>query len=238
MPAARASLASVAKRSTPAISPSSLAAVKGPKPGSSSSCGAIWATRSAISASRPSVAAVSSRRRRNSSRAMRTLAVCSARARRRAICVDHFFENKALIGSLSSGQRSCRCQSSVVVESDTGDGRGARGGRSRAAGRARRRPAARTATCRRLRAAPPARRRGHQCGQTCRARGRRDAHRSSTGRDADDALAAADEEPLDAPETCRQSSSAQTRSSPSERAQLSSARKSSSLTRMVVSSIS
>ena len=49
-PAARASLASVAKRWAPAISPTSLAAVSGPKPGSVSSCGAIWATRSAISA--------------------------------------------------------------------------------------------------------------------------------------------------------------------------------------------
>ena len=50
-PAARASLASVAKRSAPAISPTSLAAVSGPKPGSESSCGAIWATSWAISAS-------------------------------------------------------------------------------------------------------------------------------------------------------------------------------------------
>ena len=51
MPAARASLASVAKRSAPAISPTSLAAVSGPKPGSESSCGATWATSSAISLS-------------------------------------------------------------------------------------------------------------------------------------------------------------------------------------------
>ena len=40
-PAARASLAGVAKRWAPAISPTSLAAVSGPNPGSVSSCGAI-----------------------------------------------------------------------------------------------------------------------------------------------------------------------------------------------------
>ena len=50
-PAARASLAAVAKRCAPAISPTSLAAVKGPNPGSESSCGAIVATRPAISRS-------------------------------------------------------------------------------------------------------------------------------------------------------------------------------------------
>ena len=61
---------------------------------------------------------MSSRRRRSSSRAIRTRAVCSARARRRAIAGVHFFENSAPPGSSSSGQRSCRCQSSVVVERD------------------------------------------------------------------------------------------------------------------------
>jgi hypothetical protein len=40
-PAARARLAAVAKRWAPAISPTSLAAVSGPKQGSVSSCGAI-----------------------------------------------------------------------------------------------------------------------------------------------------------------------------------------------------
>src|SRR6478672_8125882 len=39
MPAARASLASEAKRSAPAISPTSLAAVSGPQPGSATSWG-------------------------------------------------------------------------------------------------------------------------------------------------------------------------------------------------------
>jgi hypothetical protein len=43
MPPARASLASLAKRWAPAISPISLPAVNGPKPGSASSCGATWA---------------------------------------------------------------------------------------------------------------------------------------------------------------------------------------------------
>ena len=48
-PAARASLAGVANRWAPAISPTSLAAVKGPNPGSECSCGAIAATSLAIS---------------------------------------------------------------------------------------------------------------------------------------------------------------------------------------------
>ena len=43
-PAARASLASLANLPAPAISPTSLAAVSGPRPGSVSSCVAICAT--------------------------------------------------------------------------------------------------------------------------------------------------------------------------------------------------
>jgi hypothetical protein len=43
-PAARASLAGVANRCAPAISPTTLAAVNGPNPGWESSCGAIVAT--------------------------------------------------------------------------------------------------------------------------------------------------------------------------------------------------
>src|SRR3954468_12310308 len=82
-PAARASLASLAKRAAPAISPTSLAAVSGPKPGSASNWGAIWATRWAISPSSALIVCVSSRRRRSSSRAIRTRIVCSARATRR-----------------------------------------------------------------------------------------------------------------------------------------------------------
>jgi hypothetical protein len=62
MPPARASLASLAKRWAPAISPISLPAVNGPKPGSASSCGATWATSSAISASSRSMVRDSSRR--------------------------------------------------------------------------------------------------------------------------------------------------------------------------------
>ena len=44
-PAIRASFASVAKRSTPAISPTSFAAISTPQPRSASSRGATWATR-------------------------------------------------------------------------------------------------------------------------------------------------------------------------------------------------
>jgi hypothetical protein len=60
---------------------------------------------------------VSSRRRRSMSRAMRTRIVCSARAKRPPILVDPFFENNAPPGTCSSGQRSCRCQSSVLLSS-------------------------------------------------------------------------------------------------------------------------
>ena len=56
-----------------------------------------------------------SRRRRSSSRTIRTRIDCSARAKRRPIRVPHFFENNAPPGSRSSGQRSCRCQSSVLL---------------------------------------------------------------------------------------------------------------------------
>ena len=83
-PAARASLAGVETRLAPATSPTSLAAVKGPKPGSVSSRGAIVATRAAISRSSALMVRESSPMRRSSSRAMRTRIVCSARASRRA----------------------------------------------------------------------------------------------------------------------------------------------------------
>ncbi len=62
------------------------------------------------------IASVSSRRRRSSSRAMRTRIVCSARASRRPIRVLHVFENSAPPGSRSSGH--CRCQSSVLLGLD------------------------------------------------------------------------------------------------------------------------
>jgi hypothetical protein len=52
-PAARASLAAVAKRWAPAISPTSLAAVSGPNPGSLTSCGASRPTSSVIFALEP-----------------------------------------------------------------------------------------------------------------------------------------------------------------------------------------
>jgi len=117
-PAARASLASVLKRVTPAISPINFAAVSGPNPGSPSSCGATSATRSEISASSASTATVSSRRRRSSSRAILTRAVCSARARRRPIAVDHFFETRPLPGSLSSGPEVVQVPEQVVVDRD------------------------------------------------------------------------------------------------------------------------
>ena len=88
-----------------------------PEPGWLSSCGAMLVTSSVISRSSRRTASVSSRRRRSSSRAIRTRIVCSARAKRREMRVPHLRENSAPPGSTSSGQRSCRCQSSVLLSS-------------------------------------------------------------------------------------------------------------------------
>jgi hypothetical protein len=55
----------------------SLAAISGPNPGSLSNCGAICSTRSVISRSSRLIASVSSRRRRSSSRAIRTRIVAA-----------------------------------------------------------------------------------------------------------------------------------------------------------------
>src|SRR4051812_6622208 len=115
MPPARGSLAAGGERCAPAISPISFPAGKGPKPTPASNCGASCATRAEISTPSASTAPVSSRRRRSSSRAILTRAVCSVRARRRPIAPDHFFETRPLPGSLSSGQRSCRCQSRSLL---------------------------------------------------------------------------------------------------------------------------
>ena len=83
-PESRASLASLAKRAMPAISPISLAAISVPQPGSAASRGATAVTSAASSCSRSVIARVSSRTRLSSSRATRTRADCSLRARRRA----------------------------------------------------------------------------------------------------------------------------------------------------------
>jgi hypothetical protein len=64
----RASLASLAKRPMPAISPISLAAVSVPQPGSAASRGAKVATSAASSCSSVVIARVSSRMRLSSSR--------------------------------------------------------------------------------------------------------------------------------------------------------------------------
>ena len=113
--AVRASLASVAKRLTPAISPISLAAVSTPQPRSASSCGASAPTRPASSRSSASIARVSSRMRRSSSRAIRTCAICSARARRPATRSCQLAWISARGGISSSGQRSCRPQRRSLI---------------------------------------------------------------------------------------------------------------------------
>src|SRR4051812_16909694 len=117
-PAARASLAGVAKRWAPAISPTSLAAISGPNPGSASNCGAIRPTSTVISRSSWLIAPVSSRRRRSSSRAIRTRIVCCARASRRPMRVLHFFENNAPPGSRSSGPQVVQMPQQRAVELD------------------------------------------------------------------------------------------------------------------------
>ena len=140
MPPARANLASLAKRWAPAISPISLPAVSGPnrarltvaaRPGRRARRSRPRAHRWCGSARAGGVA----RRGR-----IRTLAVCSARARRRPILVVFFFDNRAQRGRDCSGQRSCRCQSNrcrarCACEPDV------RGDRPAAGCRARRRPA-------------------------------------------------------------------------------------------------
>ena len=118
MPPARASLASLEKRWAPAISPISLPAVSGPKPGSASSCGATcgdeigdlvlergrWSVRAR--------ACGAARRGRSG----------PARSARRApdaerCGVVHFFDSNARCrAELCSGHRSCRCQSRSLIE--------------------------------------------------------------------------------------------------------------------------
>ena len=99
----RASLESLSKRLTPAISPTSLAAVRTPQPGSASSRGAICATSVASSRSSSLIARVSSRMRRSSSRAILTRVDCSARARRPAMRSCQQIALRARAGSSSSG---------------------------------------------------------------------------------------------------------------------------------------
>ena len=117
-PLARASLASVEKRCAPAISPISLPAVNGPKPGSASSCGATWATSSAISPSSALMVWESSRMRRSSSRAILTRVVCSARARRRADACRPLLVEQRAAGQLQLGPDVVQVPEQVVVERD------------------------------------------------------------------------------------------------------------------------
>ena len=119
MPPARASLASVAKRWAPAISPIEL----GRRSAARSRARRAAAARPGRRArrSRPRArrwSASSSRRWRSSSRAIRTRVVCSARARRRAIRGAHFFENNAQPGKRQLGPEVVQVPEQVVVERD------------------------------------------------------------------------------------------------------------------------
>ena len=194
MPAARASLASVAKRPAPAISPTSLAAVSGPSPGSVSSCGATWATRAAISASSALIAG--SARAGGVVRRGRSGRASSARPGRGAgRCGAPLRENNAPPGRASSGQRSWRFHCSVLLI-PTRCGRAARGDRPAAGRRAPGRPARAVGNVSSLAPARPARPRARRSGRTCRARGRASRAAISLRRDPDHALAARDQEPL------------------------------------------
>jgi len=113
--AARASVASVAKRSAPASRRRAWPRLSGSQPRSATTLGATWAITSAISISSALMVSVSSRTRRSSSRAMRARIVRSARAKRGAILLVHFFDNNAPAGNASPGPRSRRFHSSVPL---------------------------------------------------------------------------------------------------------------------------
>ena len=192
--------------------------VKGPNPGWVSSSGAIAATRSAISRSSALIVWESSRMRRSSSRAMRTRIVCCARDPGRPAAVE-----QRAAGQLELGARDRADATAACYSARRAGGPAARGDRRAAAGRARARPGARPGRS----PGPPAARRG------------RHRSRRSVGLPA---LASALRAPADRcvgirntrsprpikkrsrpPETCRQSSSAQTRSPSRPRAHRNSA---------------
>ena len=200
MPAARASLASVAKRSAPAISPTSLAAVSGPKPGSASSCGATWATRSAISAS-SALIGLRSARAGGAARRGRSGRASSARRAPGAgrSCVRPLLREQRAAGQRQLGPEVVQVPLQRVVERDARADQPLAVIDQQPDVELRRRPAPPSAASRCPPPAPRARPRARRSDRTCRARG------SSAGvaghqprRDAHDALAARDQEPLQA----------------------------------------
>ena len=206
---------------TPAVSPSSLAAVSTPHPGSSRSAGASASTRVASSCSSSRSRRVRSMIRSTSSAQIRTCTVCSRATSRAAIRCSQLRRSSAAAGIASSGSSSCRCQRSrcwIRVRSATRSSRWSSNKRisrdapsSVAAGSSGSRSAARaTAIASITSDSPrcPAERRAPAISFGATRTTRSPLTSKNRSNDAD---------------TCRQSSSAHSRSSASERAQATSA---------------
>ena len=112
VPAWRAKLASLGKRSAPAVRPISSAAVRAPQPVSASSCGRCALTRASSSRSSASTWRVSARMCASCSRATRTRAQAGMRRRRRSIRSSWrgLSSEPRLSERSSSGESSSRCQ--------------------------------------------------------------------------------------------------------------------------------
>ena len=223
MPAARASLASEVKRSAPAISPTSLAAVNGPEAGLGQQVrgdlgdqvGDLGFQR----LDRLGQLAEAAQLVAGDPDARRLLGPGEpARDPRPPLAVK-----QRAARELQVGPEVVQMPLQRVVDRHPLREPAVRGDRPAAADRARARPGARPATSRALRATPPGRPRARRCCRTCRARAPRAATpainvlctrstrspRSIRNRSNE-------------PETCRQSSIAHTRSSPRPRAHASS----------------
>ena len=170
--------------------------------------------------------AVSSRMRRSSSRAIRTRALCSARARRRGDAVLPVGADQRARRDLGLGPEVVQLPAQVVAQRGALARPAARGDRRATAPRAPGRPAARRAGV--SRPSRSAARAIATASMTSDLPGSRAALRApavSLGATRTTASPRASKNRSSAPETCRQSSIAHTRSPPRPRAQISSASK-------------
>ena len=215
----------VAEASAPAISPTSLAAVRGPKPGSVSRCGATWATRSAISASSALIGvgqlAQAAQLVAGDPDAHRLLGAREAPGD--AACV-HFLREQRAAGERELGPEIVQIPLQRVVERD------ARANQALAMIDEQPDVELRARQRRRRQRLDPGRQRGARDGdrvdadRTCRARGWSGASPAISRVETRTTRSPrAIRNRSSAPETCRQSSSAQTRSPSRPRAQISSA---------------
>ena len=157
--------------------------------------------------------------RRSSSRAIRTCAICSARASRPATRSCQQRVNQCARRDLELGPEVVQAPAQVVDQRRALRRRAARGDRPAAARRARARPAGRPAACRALRGSRRARSRRHRSHRTCRARATDfRAPAISFGGTRTTRSPRASRKRSSAPETCRQSSIAHTRSRAERRA--------------------